>query len=689
MTRRIGRFSIRAATTTFACVTTVAGWCHASMAPPDVVTTRTLLEEMIDRDAVARFPRPTYSAAQSSSYDRASRTPDDPAGWFANQDFGQFLRVEEKAGRREWVMMDAQGPGAVVRIWSANPAGTLRVYLDDSAEPALEAPMKDVLGGTWRISPPLSGVRSRGANLYFPIPYARRCVITSDEGGFYYHVNYRTYEPGTLVRTFKQSDLAEFEPSIRVVQSELLTPPREAAEAVVLFEGEVAPGATISKGLPFGSSAVRRLWLAVDSPDLEQALRTLVVRMTFDGVETVWCPAGDFFCTGIGFNAFDSWYNAAKPGNNLLISRWTMPYRHRATVSLVNLGSGPVAVALAHRTAAWDWDDDSLHFWARWRHDASVPTRPMSDWNYVEVKGKGVYVGDSLSVLNPVPEWWGEGDEKITVDAEAFPSHFGTGTEDYYGYAWCSPERFHHAFHGQTRCDGENDGHTRGYSTVFRTRSLDAIPFRESLKADMEVWHWADCEIGLAGTTFFYAVPGATNNRPPDPESAARGIVPVPPPPPPYRIEGAIECEDMELRSVVRATAAPQAMRGFGRDSWSGDRHLWVRGEGVGSAVEVVVPSPRDGPHRLVIHATKSWDYGIVRFSVNGTPASGDAGTGIDLFSGRSGVVVPTGPIDLGVFSPVDGVFVVRAEVVGANPESGGNRSYFGLDGVVTVPVER
>ena len=41
--------------------------------------------------------------------------------------------------------------------------------------------------------------------------------------------------------------------------------------------------------------------------------------------------------------------------------------------------------------------------------------------------------------MNPVEAWWGEGDEKVFVDGEKFPSHFGTGTEDYYGYAWCWP----------------------------------------------------------------------------------------------------------------------------------------------------------------------------------------------------------------------------------------------------------
>lgn len=39
--------------------------------------------------------------------------------------------------------------------------------------------------------------------------------------------------------------------------------------------------------------------------------------------------------------------------------------------------------------------------------------------------------------------WWGEGDEKLFVDGEKFPSTFGTGSEDYVGYAWAAEPRLH------------------------------------------------------------------------------------------------------------------------------------------------------------------------------------------------------------------------------------------------------
>ena len=44
-------------------------------------------------------------------------------------------------------MMEADGPGAIVRFWSANPSGTVRFYFDGASEPGLEVPLADLLGG--------------------------------------------------------------------------------------------------------------------------------------------------------------------------------------------------------------------------------------------------------------------------------------------------------------------------------------------------------------------------------------------------------------------------------------------------------------------------------------------------------------------------------------------------------------
>ncbi len=155
------------------------------------VTTASLLEELVDLRGLALYPSPEFTCRQFSSYDPKSISPEEE--WFANADCGHYLRIEDNNGRKEYVMADAEGPGAIVRIWSANPKGVLRVYVDHSPAPVIEALMTDFLNGkTEGFMHPITHTSSRGWNSYFPIPYAEHCKITSDQGGFYYQVNFRT-----------------------------------------------------------------------------------------------------------------------------------------------------------------------------------------------------------------------------------------------------------------------------------------------------------------------------------------------------------------------------------------------------------------------------------------------------------------------------------------------------------------
>ena len=50
------------------------------------------------------------------------------------------------------VLAEMDGPGCVVRIWSANPkdAGNVRIYLDGAEKPVIEGPLEVLLGGKWK-----------------------------------------------------------------------------------------------------------------------------------------------------------------------------------------------------------------------------------------------------------------------------------------------------------------------------------------------------------------------------------------------------------------------------------------------------------------------------------------------------------------------------------------------------------
>lgn len=499
------------------------------------ITLERLLQEMTDRTALARLPDPPYVCRQFSSYDRSSRSPDDPATWFANNDAGHFLRTIETAAadgavRREHVMAEMEGPGCVVRVWSANPRGTLRIYLDGSTTPVIEAPMEQVLGGAWSvgdepIGDPWAGVRGRGYNLYLPVPYARRCLITSDAEGFYYHVNWRQYPADTEVESFSPVVVSRASIALHAAATALTnlrrpSPAREPPGVIPLRPGERRP---MRLGNDRDSAAIATLFVGLREPEVAEALRLVVFSAEFDGEQTVWAPLAAFF--PVGASHTDYYY--AGDGIRYFRSDWYMPFERSAVLTLENLGSNPVHVWMIASLREAVWTDRSMHFHARWHEEHPLNVRAgqgTADWTVLDVRGPGVYAGDMLTVFNPVEAWWGEGDEKIYIDDETFPSHFGTGTEDYFGYAWGSTERFRHPFHALVRCDGTGSGNHRGWTTVLRRRALDAIPFRSRLRFDLELWHWHQCEMLYSATTFFYARPGAVPPAVPVPERVRAGL---------------------------------------------------------------------------------------------------------------------------------------------------------------------
>src|SRR5690606_18457418 len=108
---------------------TAQGPCTSPDPDPAAVSVASLLDRMIDAEALASWPQPAHCAGQWSSYERSSVAPGDES-WFANRDRGHYLGQLEREGRTEYIMAEVEGPGALVRIWSANPSGTIRVYLD-------------------------------------------------------------------------------------------------------------------------------------------------------------------------------------------------------------------------------------------------------------------------------------------------------------------------------------------------------------------------------------------------------------------------------------------------------------------------------------------------------------------------------------------------------------------------------
>ncbi len=688
----------------------VLGWLLLSTAASaQTISLGSLLDEMIDRDNLARFPQPAYTCSQASSYDRGSVGKDQP-GWFANMDRSYFVRTEEKDGRKEYVLMDVEGPGAVVRMWATwhGPGGkdfsdgTLRFYLDGNPEPVIEGPITKIIDGGALVTGPLAeGVSpetpygQRGHNLYLPIPYASHCKVTYetdvlvDEGAYkgealYYQINYRTYAAGTEVQSFGMPQLTELKEKIDAVQDRLVESGIESSTGLktASFAGPLAAG-KIRTLVMDDPGAVRQLTIQLRADNLPQALRSTVLQMECDSQRTVWCPVGAFFGSAYQTAPCRTWYTDVSD-DGVMSSFWVMPFQKECKISLINLTGQSVDIVQGEaKFGSWQWDDSSMYFHASWHQLTKVSsfkegtTEPgvgAYDVNYVEVTGKGVYVGDTLTIFNGTDAWWGEGDEKIFVDNESFPSHLGTGSEDYYGYAWCRPEYFQSPFHAQPSGAGN---FTPGLSVNSRYRALDAIPFLESLKFDMELWHWRKTIVNYAPAAFWYAVPGSTNNVQPDPETATlpvalkrSDVVEV------LHVKGALEGEELKIVEKTGGTTENQGGSQFG---WSNDFQIWWRDGQPGDRLVLEFPVENAGRYEVVGSLTKAIDYGIVKIAVNDSEPKE-----FDRFNNG----VANDRLVLGVLELPAGTNRLTIEMAGANEKA--VKSYmFGLDYLLLTPQDK
>ncbi|GIV02382.1 MAG: hypothetical protein KatS3mg015_1212 [Fimbriimonadales bacterium] len=647
------------------------------------VTVRSLLAEMTDLDRLMQMPEPSYRTAQSSSYDRASKSPAE--GWFANQDYGHFLRVERKPGRNEYVMADLKGPGAVMRIWSPNPQGTLRFYFDGEDLPELIVPMKELLsGGHPDFPPPFSGMRAAAGTLYYPFPYAKRLVITVDDrdadpSNLYYHIQYRTYEPPTPVRTFTLAQAKDAALLAERVGRNLQDPHvfQSVRDRTLSQQYILAPGQVAAMRMPDGSGVVRQLsvWVQAYEPDEdapdglgdtvapEVALRGVLLEASFDGKRTISAPVGDFFGGAPGFLPHESLPFSVNETTAFMTCRFPMPQRETSTLFFTNHTEKRVLVSVEARWRSEVWTaGPPLYFHAKWKRE-TLATRPMRDWTILDTAGTGRFVGLSLSVLNPVSTWWGEGDEKIFVDEDEFPSIFGTGTEDYFGYGWGSPALFQHPYYGQLRCDGPGN---RGFTSVYRFQTWDDVPFRKRLRFDLEVWHWRETEIDYAAVAYWYASPDSKDTFPPiRPSQLVLPLLPET-----WRRANAIEGESLTADPTPAGTLEVQSLD----DRWSDGKQLWWRDAQPGSRLVLRVPSEKQGKRRLVLGVTKARDYGIVRIRWNGVPI----GDPLDLYSPR----LEPAELALGEVE-VRAENLLEVEILGMNPSAEPKRHMFGLDYLV------
>jgi hypothetical protein len=649
----------------------------------ETLTYPDLVHRLTDLDHLAVPPPAGERGALASSYDRASKY--DPATdtyihWDANGDGSGIVRQEGD----ESVLAEIKGPGCIWRTWSATVGnGHVKIYLDGDTTPAVDLPFNGYFNGQ---NAPFNRpnlvykTAANGFDNYTPIPFLKSCKIVADKGwGSYYHFNYTQFPAGTVVPTFKlplsAADSAALDEADKIMGTCGVNPsgsqPGEETQTAAL---NVPAGQTATVAELQGAGAITALKVKFDLPTdpavLKDFLRQLAVRITWDNAKepAVWAPLGDFFGDAVlpakylslpmGITDDGQWY-----------SYWYMPYGSGAKIEIENQSGIPVAMNWEVTHAPLTQPATSLlRFHAKWHRDAFLPDRKdrFPDWTLLTTKGVGRFVGTQLHIWNARGGWWGEGDEKWFVDGEKFPSTYGTGSEDYFGYAWSSGKTFNQALHGQPV--NENN---RGNISVHRWHIADNIPFQNSFEGDIEKYFQNDRLTFFAAVAYWYLSADGTDPYPEVPVAERIGYYT---PLVVYQPDGMVEGENLDITqgwSVVEKISAPG-------EKWSGDAHLILKTKRLGAHMEGELTGPKAGKYTVFARYTHSWDYGIAQLSINGTPV----GSPVDLYAAKESV---GDPVELGTANFVDGRNAIRWDITGKNDKS---QNYLvGIDYLKLVPV--
>ncbi len=252
------------------------------------ITFESLLETFVNLDKA--FLAPDFQARMYSSYDRKG----------GNRDESGYIHKDN-----DWyVIAEMEGPGAVMRIWSANPSGKIRIHLDDGSEPVLERTFRDLFTNRFKpfIKPFVFSGSSRLAAhwAYIPIPYQQSCRITISEL-CHYQIEYITYPKETPVKTFQypindiQADrLSQVAKGFQTTDKPPFFPNKDLVEKT--FKITVPAGETIDLATLKGPAVIKGLRMRW--PDgSDQIGRDLVLRGYWEksGEPCIQSPVSDFF----------------------------------------------------------------------------------------------------------------------------------------------------------------------------------------------------------------------------------------------------------------------------------------------------------------------------------------------------------------------------------------------------------
>jgi hypothetical protein len=495
------------------------------------------IERLYEQLALARA---SYARSlMASSYDRRG----------GNHDWSNFIRTEGQAA----VLMEAEGPGCITRIWTADPQqGAIRIFIDGSPTPAIETRFADLfdllplsfgIGGEGAANYERSRVERlpMGCTSYCPIPFQHSCKITiePEDDYLYYQINYQLLPPETVVHSFDAATSLDT-PEIR--QASAVWAAWERHEPLLAWSnGEtstlnLAPDAEAELLARVGAGVIHGLRIALPSsadPRVAAHVRDNVwVVAHFDDDEprdpSVRAPLGPL-CLDYGQRPAPSSLLTGTDDEGAYYLFFPMPYAQSARLRLVNralFALEGVRVTLLHEPLS-ALPAGLRRFKATWhietpfgpdhRDYGGVACRLLNldgrdNYELLNARGAGQFVGCGFHIdLRDAPTDRAacEGDEMFFVDDDPRLTLYGTGTEDYLNDAWGL-----RGYGGPLSGDAiEGTWGANPQLFGYRLHLSDCVPFVRKGRFTLEHGTGNNCSGLYRSVAYWYQDPAASRTR--------------------------------------------------------------------------------------------------------------------------------------------------------------------------------
>ncbi len=367
----------------------------------------------------------------------------------------------------------------------------------------------------------------------------------------------------------------------------------------------IMPGETHVMADLRGPGVVSHIWLTIADNEFAWP-RLLRLRVYYDAHKTpsIDVPLGDFFGVGHGYERnLDSMVIRDSSFGRARNSYWPMPFREACKITITDEGSRPVTMFYYHV----DWQrhpslpDDTAYLHAYYRQER--PAAKGKNYEFLNIKGAGHYVGTVLNVIQAGIGWFGEGDDLFYADGAKHPQIVGTGTEDYVNEAW-GLRVSTGLWSGTPVAEGELVG---ARLTGYRWHIPDPVPFTKSLWAGIEHAGWTYNADGSLRSAFeerpdyfssvaFWYQKGVNEGLPEPPYGEAR--LPL------GNAEQIAVEESLADVTVLKGKASVQREVDWGRDL------LFFQAQENGARINIPIDVRETGRYEVLSRIAQAPDYG-------------------------------------------------------------------------------